>query len=446
MKKYKWNIAFRLLLLLFSMAVTVWLFVHARQYFYGSVMGVIALIQAILLYQLHIKILEELQSFAEAVRYRDFSVRYDETHAAANLQALRISFNTISDTFRNITNEKEAQHHYLQKVLELVNTGILSYETESGEVAWMNESLKLLLQIPYFKNIRSIEKREPVLFDAIQKIASGETAVSALESLQRTTKVLLAATTFHTGDKEYKLVAFQNASEALDETESQAWQKLLSVMTHEIMNSVAPISSLATTLHTRLSANFGERASISPEAEDVLTGIETIRKRSDSLLRFSETYRNLNKISTPNRSEIYVSRLFENITRLMEPTLEQKQIEFAVILKDTSLKLDVDAALIEQVLINLVLNAIDAVKDVAEPVITLSARTNNKEKVEILLADNGIGMSKELLDRIFIPFFTTKKSGNGIGLSLCKQIMMLHKGNIYADSVEGKGTLFTLQF
>ena len=428
------------------MTITIWLFIPARSYLYGCIASVFVIIQIILFYKLHTKILEELQYFTEAVRYRDFSIRYDEKHAAANLQTLRTSFNEISQTFRNITNEKEAQHHYVQKVLELVNTGILSYDTESGDVAWMNESLKQLLQIPYFKNIRSIEKREPALFEEIKKIASGESVVSTIRSIHRTTKLLLSATTFQTGNKQYKLVAFQNVSEALDETESKAWQKLLSVMTHEIMNSVAPISSLATTLQTRLRANFGKHASGSPEAEDVLTGIETIKKRSDSLLRFSETYRNLNKISTPNLSSIYVSQLFENIARLMEPTLEQKQIEFAVILKDTSLKLEIDSSLIEQVLINLVINAMDAVKDVPNPVITLSANAGKKDKAEILLSDNGVGMSRELLDRIFIPFFTTKKSGSGIGLSLCKQIMMLHKGNIYAASEEGEGTLFTLQF
>ena len=428
------------------MTITIWLFIHTRAYLYGCIASAVVIVQIILFYKLHTKILEELQYFTEAVRYRDFSIRYDEKHAAANLQTLRTSFNEISQTFRSITNEKEAQHHYMQKVLELVNTGILSYDTESGDVAWMNESLKQLLQIPYFKNIRSIEKRESALFEEIKKIGSGESVVSTIRNIHRTIKLLLSATTFQTGNKQYKLVAFQNVSEALDETESKAWQKLLSVMTHEIMNSVAPISSLATTLQTRLRANFDKRPSISPEAEDVLTGIETIKKRSDSLLRFSETYRNLNKISTPNLSSIYVSQLFENIARLMEPTLEQKQIEFAVILKDTSLKLDIDSSLIEQVLINLVINAMDAVKDVPNPLITLSANASNKDKVEILLSDNGVGMSKELLDRIFIPFFTTKKSGSGIGLSLCKQIMMLHKGNIYAASVEGQGTLFTLQF
>jgi signal transduction histidine kinase len=258
--------------------------------------------------------------------------------------------------------------------------------------------------------------------------------------------VVLSATAFRTENVHFKLIAFQNVNEALEETESKAWQKLLSVMTHEIMNSVAPISSLANTLQNRLKQFSLETPDTTGITEDLELGIETIRKRSEGLLKFTETYRNLNKITKASLARVFVSGLFENLHRLMQPTLTQKNIEITFILKDPLLSVEIDAGLIEQVLINLILNAIDAVKSKTDPKIVLSAYTDNDNKVIIKLADNGTGMPEDLLDQIFIPFFSTKKNGNGIGLSLCKQIMMVHKGTISVQSKVNEGTAFYLRF
>jgi len=232
----------------------------------------------------------------------------------------------------------------------------------------------------------------------------------------------------------------------LDETEAKAWQKLLSVMTHEIMNSVAPISSLADTLKHRLQQSVTSLNDDSGSLDDLELGIDTIKRRSEGLLKFAETYRNLNKITTLNLKKVYVRELFGNLLQLMQPTLEQKDIELETILKDTELQLEVDVNLIEQVLINLVVNAIEAIKDSPAPKIVLSAYVASNYKSVIKIADNGNGMPPELLDKIFVPFFSTKKNGSGIGLSLCKQIMMLHRGNVQVQSVEGEGTAFLLQF
>jgi signal transduction histidine kinase len=217
-------------------------------------------------------------------------------------------------------------------------------------------------------------------------------------------------------------------------------------MTHEIMNSVAPISSLANTLQGRLKQFKTELPDPTGIAEDLELGIETIRKRSEGLLKFTETYRNLNKITKAALAKVFISGLFDNLHRLMQPTLEQKNIELTVILKDPLLSVEIDAGLIEQVLINLILNSIDAVKANPDPKIVLSAYTDNDNKIIIKIADNGTGMSGDVLEQIFIPFFSTKKNGNGIGLSLCKQIMMVHKGTITVQSKVNEGTAFYLRF
>ncbi|WP_374165109.1 PAS domain-containing sensor histidine kinase [Arcticibacter sp. MXS-1] len=241
-------------------------------------------------------------------------------------------------------------------------------------------------------------------------------------------------------------MAFQNINEALDETEAKAWQKLLSVLTHEIMNSVAPISSLADTLKTRLEGSASNPAEDPCTTDDIRVGIEAIKRRSEGLLRFAETYRTLNKIKTLNLKTVYVRDLFENLYQLMQPTLENKDIELDIILKDPGLQLEVDTNLIEQVLINLVVNSIDAVKEKLAPLISLSASQTAGKRTIIQVADNGYGISQEIQEQIFVPFFSTKKTGSGIGLSLCKQIMLLHKGNIQVQSREGEGSVFILQF
>jgi signal transduction histidine kinase len=262
---------------------------------------------------------------------------------------------------------------------------------------------------------------------------------------QQLVKALVTASVMRSDDKMYKLIAFQNVSEALDETESKAWQKLLSVMTHEIMNSVAPISSLADTLKNRLQSPEIKNSNAAPEVEDLELGIDTIKRRSEGLLKFTESYRSLNKITKLDLTKIPVRDLFENLNSLMTPTLEKKNIELEIILRDPMLTIDADINLIEQVLINLLVNAIEAVKDKEEPRITLSAE-NTGAKTVVKVSDNGSGMPPEIVEKIFIPFFSTRKTGSGIGLSLCKQIMLLHKGNIQVQSSEGLGSSFLMTF
>ncbi len=411
-----------------------------------AVVLVIVILQAIDLYRFTNKSKDELEQFVESVHYRDFSRHFDEKNAPVAVQPMRKGFNEINSTFKIISKERETQYQYLQKILELVDTGILSYDSKQGEVMWMNESLKHLLNIPYLKTIHSLEKRDDVLYKEISALKPGEGKVVSITTDKNTLKVLLSATAFQTEGKIFKLIAFQNINEALDETESKAWQKLLSVMTHEIMNSVAPISSLADTLKSRLQLSLKELNNNSGSIDDLELGIDTIKRRSEGLLKFTETYRNLNKITNPNLKKIYVRDMFENLHRLMQPTFGQKNIELEIILKDPDLILEADTDLIEQVLINLILNAAEAVKEVANPRILLSAYITPNNKIIIKVADNGIGISADLMEKIFIPFFSTRKTGSGIGLSLCKQIMMLHKGNIKVQSVAGEGTAFSLFF
>jgi two-component system, NtrC family, nitrogen regulation sensor histidine kinase NtrY len=442
-KRYETRLIIRIALLFAVVFAIAWLILN-KLYFYAAAVSPILFYQLFDLFKLLKNAQDEVKEFAESVHYRDFSRYFNVKQAPAELQPLREGFNEINSTFKVISREKETQYVYLQKILELVDTGILSYEVQEGEIAWMNETFKKLLGIPYLKTIHSLERRDENLYKDVLAVKPGESRVTKVTTEKAAFKVLLSATAFQTDGKVFKLIAFQNVNEALDETEAQAWRKLLSVMTHEIMNSVAPISSLAETLKKRLAVSATNLQSNDGSLEDLAVGIDTIKRRSEGLLKFAETYRNLNKITTLNVKKVLVRDLFENLNQLMQPTLEQKNIELEIILKDPDISLLVDSNLIDQVLINLLVNAIEAVKETTNPRIALSAYISSDHKTVIKIADNGAGMSEEVLDKIFIPFFSTRKTGSGIGLSLCKQIMMLHKGSIQVQSKEGEGTAFML--
>lgn len=444
-KRLEFRIFIRIFLLFISMMAMSYLLVKGT-YIYLVFLVPVVIYQLSELYRFQHKAHKELDQFVESVHYRDFSRYFDVKHAPVELQPLRKGFNTITTTFKDISKEKETTNQYLQKILELVDTGILSYSYDTGDVIWMNESLKRLLQLPYLKTVHSLNKRDEGLYQAVISLKPAESKIATVHLENSSFKILLSATAFQTDEKKFMLIAFQNINEALDETESKAWQKLLSVMTHEIMNSVAPISSLADTLKNRLEKSMAVLDNNDGAVHDLELGIETIKRRSEGLLKFAETYRNLNKITKPNLNKIYVRDLFENLYQLMQPTLEAKEIEMDVVLKDTSLAVEVDSSLIDQVLINLVINAKEALKDRANARIILSAFLSARQRVIVRVSDNGPGIPEDVQENIFIPFFSTKKTGSGIGLSLCKQIMMLHKGNIQVHSIEGEGTTFSLYF
>jgi nitrogen fixation/metabolism regulation signal transduction histidine kinase len=443
MERVKINILLRTATLFITLCFTAYLII-SNSYIYALLLSPVVIYQMYGIFRSHYALYKEIDQFSKALYYRDFSRNYS-SKSTSGLQPLYKNFNEISRLFQQVSREKETQYQYLQKILELVNTGILSYESESGEVIWMNESLKTMLDRPYIKNIHSFVKRDENLYNDITSLKPGESKIATIFTKKLNVKTLLSATAFQTNGTTYQLIAFQNINEALDETESKAWQKLLSVLTHEIMNSIAPISSLADTIKNRLSS-LDKRFDTDNGLADLELGIGTIKKRSEGLLKFAETYRNLNKITKPNVQPLYVRDLFENLHALMQPTLLQKNIELEIILKDPNLMFEADITLVEQVLINLLVNGIEAVKDIPKPKIILYGERGSNEKTIIKIIDNGIGIEEEVLDKVFIPFFSTRKNGSGIGLTLCKQIMMLHNGNIQAISKLGEGTSFILQF
>jgi len=387
---------------------------------------------------------QALADFTLALKYRDFSRQYPAQSVPASLRPLHTAFNQVNATFRELRAEQEGQFQYLQTILALLDTGIVSYDA-AGTVAWVNEAFKQTLHLPYLKNIRALQSRQPVLYEAICKAVPGQPAVVKLTVGRQTVHLLVSATQFNLRGEAFTLLAFKNVSQALAQSETAAWQQLLRVMTHEIMNSVAPIASLADSLGRHVQRARQQEAS-SELLDDVGTGIRIIQQRSAGLLRFAQVYRDFSTLASPQRTTLYVQELLQATRQLLAEQLAAQGIEVTLSVRPAHLTLHADGHLLEQVLINLVLNAAQAVTQTPNPRISLLAWLDEQERVIIEVKDNGSGISAGLMDSIFIPFFTTRPDGSGIGLSLAKQIMQLHQGSIQVHSVEGVGSAFQLWF
>jgi nitrogen fixation/metabolism regulation signal transduction histidine kinase len=441
--KFKTYFILLFLLTLGAVGVVVYFFIK-NEFNFAWLFFIVTLVLIHFTLKAIFKVFRDIDDFVEAVKYRDFSKRYSETGGRRN--NLFKYFNEISDTFLAISREKEAQQQYQKKILELVNTGILAYDTDTLETLWMNDSFKNMFQIPYVKNVNWLKKRHPKLYDELNGIQLGENRLTSINVGTRTIKTLSSAATFQTDGKTYLLIAFHNIGATLEEVESGAWKGLLNVMTHEIMNSIAPVASLADTLKKRMEVMKAETAlRENPDFEDMESAMETIRRRSEGLLRFADTYRNLSRNIVPELHPVNLHELLGSIYRLMHPSLQQKGILLEVKTDIHSSIANIDRNLIEQVIINFITNATHAVKDREEPHIILFSGTI-EEVPYITVADNGCGISPEIQERMFIPFFTSRKSGTGIGLSLSREIVKMHGASLQVQTKDGEGSAFTVLF
>ncbi|MCM4156696.1 ATP-binding protein [Gramella sp. AN32] len=444
-KSYHIGILLRILILVILLGTAVFCF-FKTWYLAGSfsLLGIIFAIYN--LFRFLSRRFEVIDDFFESVKYRDFSRQYLAENKTKDIRGFYEGFNTVNEVVREINSEKETQYLYLQKILELVDIGILAYEMESGKVLWSNESFQNTLAFPSFKNISFVSSRNPQVFELIFNKLYPKPTSAELKVQKETIKVLLSNSIFQIGEKTFKLVVLHNIEDTLNKTESEAWKKLLSVMTHEIMNSIAPISSLANTLKFQVAMHQENPAENLLDIEDLDAGLSSIEKRSEGLLKFAKTYRSLNKVTSLNLEKVRVKEMFRDLENLMKPQLKDNNVALDFLLADEALEIEIDTYLMEQVLINLILNAVEASAEKENPKVQVTAGKKMDGRLFIRVADNGTGISEEILDEIFIPFFTTKKEGSGIGLSLSKQIMTLHGGKIQIESKHGLGTSMLLVF
>lgn len=448
-KSFRFHIIIRVLLL--ALAVFVFQFVWEQhnwpmtKLFFGAV--IVGLVAELIRYVE--KTNRDLQNFLLAIRHKDFTQTFTSEKRGKSFSGLKDAFNQIIKGYQDLRAEKESHYQYLQNVIEHVSVALLCYSRD-GEIMLMNHAASELLSRPYMSNISILGRINAELLEAVQSIETGEKKLVKIVINEDLKHLAVQATEFKLQQTDYKLVSFQDIRSELDEKEVDTWQKLIRVLTHEIMNSVTPIISLAKVVNTLMTDEKGIRKPLKDidedDADDILNSVQTIESRSKGLLHFVHAYRNLTRIQKPNFKTVVIKDLINRVESLLRPEFEKRAVEFQVSVPDSEVSIQGDAELLEQVLINLIKNALEAVEGNPAPKVEISAFQFNDQRSAIQIKDNGQGIDNEYIDKIFIPFFTTKKKGSGIGLSLSLQIMRMHKGSINFNTTPGEGTSFTLNF
>ncbi|MFZ1082627.1 MAG: ATP-binding protein [Candidatus Kryptoniota bacterium] len=398
----------------------------------------------------------DIARFFDSIKYSDFSQSFRSNVKGSSFEELNNAFSKVIEEFRKTRAEKEEHYRYLQIVVQHVGIGLMAF-TQNGNVELINTAAKKLLKVNSIKNIMELSDISPSLTAALRGIKAGDKVLVKIVAANELSQLSIYATEFKLGENNYTLVSLTNIQSELEEREMEAWQNLIRVLTHEIMNSVTPIISLSSTASSLLNGAMSakhdggnkkqEVADRNSESlRDVKGALDTISKRSEGLLHFVDDYRNLTRIPIPNFQSIRLADLFGRIDKLFSDRFHLRKIWFTCSVEPSDLELTADPYLIEQVLINMVLNSISALAATLSPMIKLFAKIDNRGGTIIQVIDNGHGIAEELQEKIFIPFFTTRKEGSGIGLSLARQIMRAHKGTITVHSAPNEETTFTLRF
>jgi len=398
---------------------------------------------------------QNLSRFLLAIRYADFSQSFNRSPLGAPFRELDDAFGQVMHEFQKHRLEKEMQAHYLETVVQHVGIGLMVFQAD-GTVDLANRAAKRLLGVARLVHLRALLPISPELVQVLLELAPGHRALVRVLDNAEPVQLAVAITEFKQRDRLYRLASLQDIHGELEEKETEAWQNLTRVLTHEIMNSMTPIASLAATasdLFTQLRPDAGAAgaAGLAAVADpeqlgDIQEALQTIHKRSRGLMQFVQAYRSLTHVPVPRFQLFPVREVFSRMQQLMQERLATEGVLLDVRVDPESLELTADVELLEQVLLNLLINAVDAVRGRPNPHIGLDAWLGDRGRVTIQVQDNGCGITAEAQSKIFIPFFTTKKNGSGIGLSLSRRIMRLHRGSISVQSQPGEGASFRLHF
>ncbi len=438
--KFKTKILLHLIAIVMLITASVVFAYSQSNYFLLAILVVILFSLLYSLFSLINLTNKKLTEFLLNIRYDDYEAHYSSETGELTQKALSGAFNLITDKFRHMRQEKEAQYHFLNNIVENVDTGLICFE-DSGDTLLMNPALRKVLHKSYIPNLASVAKLDEKLHDAMVALSSGEKTTVQVRTGKEVLDLAIRKSTMKVGQQRLHLYALSDIRNELEAQEMAAWQKLIRILTHEIMNSVAPVASLASTADAMIVKEEG----IDPATrEEIHMVVRTIQKRSEGLLDFTEKYRSLTKLPEPKFAEVDLKELLDRCIVLFSSRIHEQKTTVEKYFPHQPVIIIADAALLEQALINLIKNALDALDETTQPKLILAVRKHAEGKTAIEISDNGPGIPLEVQDQIFVPFFTTKESGSGIGLSLARQIVHMHRGTISCTSEEGQGTLFTV--
>lgn len=352
------------------------------------------------------------------------------------------TLNRIRTIFEKERNEIREQEQYYGKMLDHVQTGIVVIDEDGERINYCNAMALRILGMATFSNIKQLKRISESLDVAFRKVAEGaEEKASYFNESSRVT-ISITASEAEIRGKNVKIVAFNDISSDIEENESASWTRLIRVLTHEIMNTVTPIASLSDALVKYAESDASEAGKTDSHAPDIKAGLQTIATSANGLIKFVESYRNLTHIAAPVRKAFFLRELIDTIRKLTAEQFAGAGADLVYEEKDEDILLYADFGQISQILVNLVRNALQA----GASEVRITAWIDSMESVVVDVANNGQPISKESQEEIFVPFFTTKPSGTGIGLSISRQIMRLHNGTLRLSCSDSRQTVFTLVF
>ncbi|SHF93583.1 PAS domain S-box-containing protein [Mariniphaga anaerophila] len=438
------NIIMRVIFLAATALLQAWLVFDEKQYVLAVFVAVVFVAEVAELVNFLNRTNRKIAWFFEAVKNDDSTLNFPVDTGKGALNELNASMNKVNELIKNIKFELREQEQYFRAILEHVSIGIITYN-EKGTIFLANSAAKKMLGYEYLTHINQILRVDEKLFKALKELKPGGRTMVSFSGKNGVIQLSLKSTLFKTAQENFQLVAIQDIKNELEIKELESWIKLIRVLTHEIMNTVAPITSLSQTIlgyYKNLHGNLPDEKII----RNTIKGLEVINERGAGLISFVETYRKLTRIPQPEKEAVKIAALFDGIITLNNMDEETGNVSLSKEVAPGDLEIFADKKQLTQVLLNLVKNSKDALKNEPGGWVKLSGKVSETGRVQIMVADNGPGISEELMDKIFVPFFTSKETGSGIGLSLSRQIMSLHGGSIKMVSSPGKLTVATLEF
>jgi nitrogen fixation/metabolism regulation signal transduction histidine kinase len=385
-----------------------------------------------------------LSNFLSFLEENDTTLAFSKRRIEKSFKDLSLKLDRVNDKLRNARLEKEKQFQYLQAVIKQIDSGIIAFN-EEGKIEICNQTAKELLGIRNLKHIKDITESFPEFAGLLRSVKRNMTPVKVWDRDKQ--KILAIKTSLLRFDTStIKIISLQNIKPELEAKELEAWKKLLRIQRHEIINSITPITTLTTAIKRRFISD-GRRKNTEILTDDlindVLRSIDVIEDRSTGLIEFMERLRKMTDIPVLKPERFHLIPVLDQLRVLFERSFESKDIRFRCDLNPADISVYGDMKLLEQVLINLIKNAIEAIHEPGKMII-IRADKDHDMNVIIRVIDTGAGIEKELLDSIFVPSFTTKENGSGLGLSITRQIIQQHKGTIEVRSEPGKETIFQI--
>lgn len=446
-KRFALLVIIRIALLMLTLTALAFIFAKTELFFNQIILVSVIIIQVSELIRFITYTNRELAKLLLAIRYSDFSISFKGKKRGKSFQELQEAFVEIIDAFKKVSVEKEAQFKFLKVIVDHINVGIIAIK-EDYEIELMNQSATDTLKVTVPNYWKQFQQLLPHFAEEISHMEDNERKLMELNIKDDSLQISVHLTKIKILNYRYKIITFQDIRSEIEQKEIEAWHKLIRILTHEIMNSVTPITSLSETMLMLLQTEDKQQKPISEvteeDMEDLTFSLNTIQKRSEGLLHFVDDYRRLTKIKQLELEKLPVKAVIEDITNLLQSEFKRDNVTLQTDVR-SDFEVAIDEKLVAQVLINLLTNARHAVEGVESPMVKIKAYYEDRSKI-IEITDNGCGIEPQKMDQIFIPFFSTKEQGSGIGLSLSKQIMKKHKGDLRVKSEQGKGASFFLVF